>query len=322
MGDRGLKKIMTRRLGMWLCLLAACGGISGCEKRRVLGPPKAVPVREDGLLHLRLMSFNVRYESSEDGGPRAWRERIVGAVQVIRRERPDVMGVQEALHGQVADLWASLPEYEFYGVGRDDARRVGEYSGIFYRRDRFRPDPDQQGTFWLSDAPEKVGSRTWGNEIPRVATWLRLVDLETGRGFYVFNTHLDHRHQPSRERAALLIARRMDARKHPEEPVVLLGDFNAVETNPALIYLTGRKARLAAVEQKWANGMMDTFQSIYPNQKDRRTLHFWRGNPDGVLKVDHILVSQGASVEEAAIVSHDKPLISDHFPVTARVIFR
>lgn len=240
---------------------------------------------------------------------------------MIRRQRPDCIGVQEAQHGQAADLWASLPDYEFFGVGRDNGKRDGEYSGIFYQRERFRPDATDCGTFWLSDTPERTGSRNWGNEIPRVAAWLRLVDLATGRGFYVFNTHWDHRHQESRERAALLISKRIDGRKHADEPVTLIGDFNAVESNPGMIYLTGRRALLAGSEQVWPNGLLDTYQALHAGEKNRRTLHFWRDSREGQLKVDHILVSSGAEIGVAEIVSGDQPMVSDHFPVIARVKF-
>jgi endonuclease/exonuclease/phosphatase family metal-dependent hydrolase len=294
----------------------------GCERKQELGPPKAEVVREDGVLELGLMSFNIRYETREDRDSRSWPERLAGVVAMIRRERPDVMGVQEALHGQAADLWASLPDYEFFGVGRDDGVSAGEYAGIFFRRDRFVIDPQERGTFWLSDTPEKPGSFSWGNEIPRVTTWVRLVDLATGRGFYVFNTHWDHRNQPSREKAAWMIARRVDGRIHKDEPVVLIGDLNTTETHPGYLYLTGKKVKVAGQEQRWSNAMIDTFQILNPSVKDRRTLHFWSGSRAGFLKVDHIFVSDGAEVLASGIISGDKTMVSDHFPVTSRVRFR
>ena len=302
---------------VFIALLAG----SGCQRSRALEQPKAVPVREDGALELKLMSFNVRYENPGDPGPLAWSQRMPWAVRMLRAQQPDVFGVQEALHGQAADLWASLPEFEFAGNGRDDGGRAGEYSGIFYRRDRFEPDPGDAGTFWLSDTPEQPGSMSWGNEIPRVATWLRLLDRATGRGFYVFNTHWDHKSQASRERAAILMAGRIDGRKRRGEPVVLLGDFNSIETNPGIIYLTGGASSLAGAPEIWRNGMRDTFQTLYPKQRDRRTLHFWRGSLAGDLKVDHIFVSKEAEIREAGILSADKPMVSDHFPVVARVVF-
>lgn len=267
------------------------------------------------------MSFNVRYENATDSGTRSWPQRIIGAVKMIRRQQPDLLGVQEAQHGQVADLWASLPRYEFYGLGRDDGERAGEYSGIFYDRDRFQADATEQGVFWLSDQPETPGSRTWGNEIPRIATWLHLIDRATGRGFYIFNTHWDHKNQASREKSALLISQRIDARKHQDEPVVLMGDFNSTETNPGMIYLTGKQISIAGKKHQWPHGLVDSFQTLHANEKKRRTLHFWSDRRDGALKVDHILVSQGAKIDSAEIVSGDKPMVSDHFPVAAHVRF-
>ena len=299
---------MNPRLA-WILLLVFAVGSSACKRSRQLGPPKAVPVSTDATLDLRLMSFNVRYETSDDPGDKNWRQRVIGVVRMIREEQPDVIGVQEAQHGQVADLWVSLPDYDFFGAARDDGQRTGEYAGLFYRRDRFEADATDQGTFWLSDHPEKPGSATWGNTFPRTATWMRLTDRATQRSFYVFNTHWDHRHQGSREKSASLLAARIKSRHHAAEPVVLLGDFNGVEKNPALEQLR-READL-----------IDSFQLMHPRETARTTLHFWRGKRDGTLKVDHILVSKGAEIRSAEIRDHDQPMVSDHFPVTARVRF-
>ncbi len=297
--------IMIRIILIAILALSA----TACRKERVLGPPKAVAVATDGRLELKLMTFNIRYENAEDAGARAWHQRVLGAVRMIREEAPDVIGVQEAMHGQAADLWASLPGYEFFGSGRDDGRRSGEYAGIFFSRDRFEADESDSGTFWLSDNPENPGSKTWGNGIPRTATWMRLVDRATQRGFYVFNTHWDHKHQGSRERSAVLLAERINGRKFPDQPVVLLGDLNAREKNPGVAVLA-RDARLT-----------DTFQARHPKEPARTTLHFWRGTRAGPLKVDYIMVSEGAEILAAEIRDHDKPMVSDHFPVTARVVF-
>jgi endonuclease/exonuclease/phosphatase family metal-dependent hydrolase len=304
---------------MLLVGLATC--LAACRREQVLGPPKAVPVAENGDLELRLMSFNVRYETAEDRGDRSWRRRISGIVRMIHEEKPDVIGVQEALHGQVADLWASLPDYGFAGDAREDGRRHGEYTGVFFRRDRFERSVDDAGTFWLSATPEKPGSRTWGNEIPRIASWVRFTDRATHRGFYVFNTHWDHRNQNSREHSALLLSRRIDSRRLPGLPVVLMGDFNAVETNAAVAYLSGKSATIAGRQRRWENGLVETYQALHPQDAGRTSLHFWRARPLHGIKVDHILAGDGVQVMEAAVRTHDQPAVSDHFPVTATVRF-
>lgn len=299
-----------------IALLALAAG--GCRERK-LGPPRATPVSEDGKLSLKLMTFNVRYENDGDLDSRSWKQRVPGAVRLIREESPAVFGVQEALHGQAADLWASLPDYEFFGVGRDDGKTEGEYSGIFYQRDRFEPDADDCGTLWLSDHPVTPGSKTWGNEIPRVVTWIKLADRASGRPFYVFNTHWDHRNQPSREKAAKFIASRMESRKDATAPVILLGDFNAVEGNPGVSYLAGKRVKLDGADAEWKNGLVDTFQAVHPNSSARTTLHFWSADKSGNRKIDHILASKGVKVMSAEV--RDKPMVSDHFPVTVELEF-
>jgi len=305
-----------------LIFLLILMGLVACREKPRVHFPKAVAVRTDGALELNLMSFNIRYENPADAAERSWSQRSVAAVHLIRQEAPDVFGVQECRHGQAADLWASLPDYRFYGVGRDDGKQGGEYAGIFYQRGRFELDAADCGVLWLSDTPEIVGSKTWGNEFPRIVTWVRLLDRSSERGFYVFNTHWDHKNQYARERSAAMIARRIDARRHSDEPVVLLGDLNAVESNPGVSYLTGKSVSLGGSRQQWKNGMLDTFQVLHADQKDRRTLHFWNRNPSGALKVDHILVAKEARVLKSGIVTRSPQLVvSDHFPVTAKVVF-
>ncbi len=295
---------------------------SGCGRKQVRATPKAVPLREDGVIALQVATFNIRYENTDpDKGRRLWRERLKPMIGTLSRMHPDVFGVQEALHGQVADLRASLPEYGFHGIGRDDGKREGEYSGIFYRNDRFEPDLTDAGTFWLSATPETPGSKTWGNTIPRIATWIRLTDRATGRGFYVFNTHWDHQNQPSREGAAKLITARIDGRRHADEPVVLVGDFNAIEENPAVGYLRGKPATLMGQPSKWEHALVDAYNALHPNDQNRTTLHFWQGSRAGTRCVDHILVQPGTRILMADIVADPEPLPSDHFPVVARIEF-
>lgn len=304
--------------GPWLIGAGLLAGIFlgavACRKQRQLGPQRAVVVEADGALRIRAMTFNVRYENPGDGGERAWRCRLLPVVRMIRSERPDVIGIQEAVHGQVADLWASLPDYEFIGSGRDDGGRAGEYTGIFYVRARFEPDPQEGGVFWLSDTPERAGSATWGNTIPRMVTWRRFTDRASGRAFTLYNTHWDHRHQGSRDEAARLIRRHIALRGQASGPVILLGDFNAIESNPALRFLTtggdGFPLRL-----------VDTFEAVHPDERRRTTLHFWKNTRMGALKVDHILVSEGVKILDAKIRDGDNPMVSDHFPVLAEFEF-
>src|SRR6476620_8033169 len=88
-------------------------------------------------VELRVMSFNVRFAKeghSEAASENNWTDatypRRERAVRVIRENSPDLFGVQEARDQQVEDLEKALPEYAFYGVGRDDGKKDGEFSGV------------------------------------------------------------------------------------------------------------------------------------------------------------------------------------------------
>jgi len=269
----------------------------------LLAPATAAP------LELVAATYNIRREGPDDTGARAWPQRLARVVRTVREIDPDVLAIQEANHGQAADLRASLPDFDFFGVGRDDGRRDGEYVAILWKRDRFRLDPDRSRTFWLSDTPEVPGSSSWGNRFPRCTTWVRLVDRASERGLHVLNTHFDHRHQASRERGAELIARRIAGRQPAGEPVLLLGDFNAVETNPALRVLRGEA------------GLGDALARRRPELRQQGTLHFWRGDDGPPWRVDHVLVSGEPEVPAAGIPkpAPGEPHPSDHFPVWARL---
>src|SRR3954463_11293059 len=137
---------------------------------------------------LKVMSFNIRFAKtghSESAPDNNWEDathpRRDRTVRIIREASPDLLGVQEAREQQLKYLQDAFPEYEFYGIGRDDGKTSGEFSGIFYRKDRF--SQKHAGSFWLSDTPEKPGTTFSFNGLPRIASWVRLHDEKTGRDF-------------------------------------------------------------------------------------------------------------------------------------------
>ena len=61
-------------------------------------------------------------------------------------ESPDFIGLQEVKHSQLLFLLESMIDYDFIGVGRDDGKTKGEYSPIFYNKNKFIVL--SQNTFW------------------------------------------------------------------------------------------------------------------------------------------------------------------------------
>jgi endonuclease/exonuclease/phosphatase family metal-dependent hydrolase len=259
-----------------------------------------------------VMTFNIRYATDRDAENR-WTARRRMLTDLLRKQNPDLIGVQEALDAQLSDILRAVPGYAVAGVGRDDGREAGEYSAILFRSSRFRVA--EAGTFWFSATPEAIASRTWGNRIPRICSWARLID-QNGQPLWMYNVHLDHESQPSREESVRLLLQRIRSRSDASEPVIVTGDFNVGEGNPALEPLVGRSAG--------SPPFVDTFRMLHPDEKEVGTytaFEFGRTKGD---KIDYVLVEPGTEVLRAEILrfSRNKRYPSDHFPVTASIRLR
>jgi endonuclease/exonuclease/phosphatase family metal-dependent hydrolase len=311
-----------------LLVALAASGASATSARRL---PVAVPSTRDSQTAdaLKVMSFNIRYGTARDGD-NAWELRRGAVVEVIEAFGAEVLGLQEALNFQLEELGAALPRYERIGVGRDDGIEAGEYAAILV--DRSRLEVLAQGTFWFSDTPAVPGSTSWGNDIPRICTWARLRDRASGRAFQVYNVHWDHISQPSRERSAELlmrtIARQVLSGEDPSasdqpEPVIVTGDFNAGEANPAFRRLLGVRSEAREVLEAPERALLDTFRLLHPAARDVGTFNGFEGDTSGE-KIDAILVSEEWEVVAAEIVraTPEGRHPSDHFPVTATLRFR
>jgi endonuclease/exonuclease/phosphatase family metal-dependent hydrolase len=171
----------------------------------------------------RVMTYNIRLNTLFDVGNR-WHCRKDRVISLIRRYTPDLLGVQEALSDQMTDLQTGLSDYDSYGVGRDDGKDSGEFSAVFYRRDRF--ELTDKGTFWLSEAPDTPGSKGWDAALPRICSWIKLKDRSTNKDICYFNTHFDHKGHKARQESARLILTRVQQIAGSSAPAILTGDFN------------------------------------------------------------------------------------------------
>jgi endonuclease/exonuclease/phosphatase family metal-dependent hydrolase len=286
-------------------LVAALAGV-GC------GPASAHAVE------LKLMSLNIRYSidgQSEAAAENNWNDashpRRERAIRVIRESLPDVLGVQEPRRRQVDDLKAALPEYAFYGVGRDDGKSAGEYAGIFWRANRFtRLDA---GSFWLSDSPDVPGTSfsKAPDALPRIATWVKLLDRESGCEFVLLSTHWDHQDATARLQSARLIRERLKTLSGGA-PVIVLGDFNSTEGSAEMKEQVGKN-------DPRGPQLLDSYRRVHPDvQPNEQTFHDYRGANQGA-RIDFILCTDRFTPIAADIVrtSYDGRWPSDHYPVTA-----
>ena len=250
---------------------------------------------------LRVMSFNIRYGTANDGKD-VWMNRRELVVQTIKTFHPDLLGTQETLPFQATYINEQLPDYAYIGWSRDDSKD-GEQCGIFVRRVRF--EILESGQFWLSETPDEKFSKSWDSSLPRVVTWSRLKDKQSDREFLFANTHFDHRGTEARKQSAILLRRRL-LEMAPKLPIILTGDFNCDH---------GSEPYQALLEE---NVLRDSYRAIYPNRgDDEGTFHGFSGKP-GSVRIVWILATEKFRATEATIdrTHADGRYPSDHFPVS------
>ncbi len=258
---------------------------------------------------LRVMTFNIRYANPKDS-LNFWDLRKDKVAGLIRYHKADLLGVQEALVSQLKDMEKAMPEFAWYGVGRDDAKEKGEFSAIFYRKDRFKLL--DKGTFWLSENPQQVGSKSWDAAITRVCTWVKFQDLQTNKTFYHFNTHYDHLGKIAREKSSVLLVKQAQTIAG-KFPVLITGDFNVdqkTEAYKTMIANTGfQDAQFVSETPHYGpNGSFNGFSLLKPLQP----------------KIDFIFVKAPVRVLQHAVLTdqQDGRYPSDHLPVIAEVEIR
>ncbi len=256
---------------------------------------------DEGSENLKVMSYNIRLGSAKDG-TNSWALRYTATEEMLKDQKPDVFGVQEALDYQVHYI-EDMCGYESVGVGREDGKKEGEHMSIFWNKKTV--SMLKWGTFWLSETPQKP-SKGWDAACFRTATWALMKDKRTGKKFYFVNTHLDHEGKEAQKNGLKLIVEKI-AEMNPEGlPMVLTGDFNIEPSNPALADLDAR---------------MQSTRKIAEKTDDLTTYNGWGKSS---MMIDYIYVSGFSSCPEYQTVTKryaDRKFISDHYPICATLIF-
>jgi len=259
---------------------------------------------------LRIMTFNVRVNVASDSS-NAWPYRKDTAVSMIRFHKADIAGLQEALKEQVDDLAARLPEYGWFGIGRDDGKDAGEFMAVFYRTDRF--DVLIDSTFWLSENPSTPGL-SWDAACNRVVTLGKFKDKKTDKIFYLFNTHFDHKGQIARRESSKLLLKSINGIAGTS-PVIVTGDFNSTPDSEHYKILTQGDNGIKLIDSKNV--------SYYPHHGPTGT---WTGFKTAYYPnrqpIDYIFIRNNVKVLLHGTLSDsfDGRFPTDHMPVLAEII--
>jgi endonuclease/exonuclease/phosphatase family metal-dependent hydrolase len=254
---------------------------------------------------VRILSCNIRKADADDG-PNGWEHRRDLAARILRERDAGVISFQEMREIQKRDLLAALPGYAAHGLTKT-ARDRHPVNAVFYRTDRFVLV--SAGGYWLSDRPHVPGSTAWETASVRNASWVRLIEKETGREFRVVNTHLDHVSALARRWGAEIL--NADARGYGEDyPQLLTGDLNVDAADPLL-------AAFAAA------GWQDTYATVHGTDDPGPTAHGFEGPAREAAqgRIDWILARGPVMTRGAAIVDEgeDGRYPSDHYFVQADI---
>ena len=256
---------------------------------------------------IKVATYNLRLDLAQDGA-NAWPNRKEAVKALVRYHEFDILGTQEGLAHQIDDL-ASMPEFAHVGVGRDDGRRAGEHSSIFFRRARFALLA--HGDFWLSETPD-TPSLGWDAKCcKRLASWAKLRDAKSGKAFYVFSVHFDHEGQVARRESAKLMLRKIEEIAGGET-VLCLGDFNATpDSEPIRTMLGGALRDAYRVTESPPYGPVGTFNGF-------------KLDAPMTERIDYVFVSRHVRVLKYAVLSDSFAgrYPSDHHPVVVSLEVR
>lgn len=279
--------LIRRIMSVSLCIISSLSGSIAVE------PNPAEPLAANS--DIRVVQFNLRCTGT---GKTSVAYRAPLMVAQLNEIHADSMGFQEANYKWISYLEDNLTDYAYVGVGRTDGGVLGEYSPVFYLKDKY--DAVDSGTFWLSKTPDKPGSKDWGSQNIRICTWALLENKQTGERYVHLNTHLDHISEKARKNQMKVLLEKVNE-LIGLYPIVLTGDFNdeADSEMYALATQVLTDSRLRA-----------------PVTEDKATFHNY-GKATVMEKIDFIFVSENISPLVYHVIDDkiNDAYLSDHYGI-------
>ncbi|MBI1938338.1 MAG: endonuclease/exonuclease/phosphatase family protein [Ignavibacteriales bacterium] len=230
--------------------------------------------------------------------------------EIVLKNKIDLLGSQELHIDGVKSLSALLSGYGWFGVGRENGKELGETGVIFYNKEMF--ELLEQSTFWLSETPNVIGSKSWNSADIRIVTWGKFLLLSDSSIVYLFNTHFDHISSLARQESSKLLLKKIDEIAG-KNPVIVTGDFNMTSAD--------QEYKILVDYYYYYLQMYDTkYKSINGSTGPAGTFNdFLYDNPS--TKIDFIFANPFFDVLTNEVIpdKYEGNFISDHFPVKVQV---
>lgn len=251
----------------------------------------------------KILTYNIRYNNDADG-ENAWNVRKEKVTELLNFYDTDIFGIQEALQSQIEFIDSCLPKYQHLGVGRDDGKSKGEFSAIYFKKEKF--EVIKTSSFWLSETPDTV-SIGWDAACIRICTYALLKDKITQKKFWVFNTHFDHIGVRAQKNSAGLVIKKIFELNKEDDPVILCGDFNMTPDKTPIKYISN---------------ILSDSKYLYKGNKDENEGSFNGFEFTKVVKdrIDYIFLNKFNVLKYRILTdSYQCRYISDHLPVYCEI---
>ncbi len=271
----------------------------------------------------RLMSFNILSIDGDIEGHEWETVRKPACGAMLEDTQPDILCLQECRREQLDYIKGVLPEHMFFMYAKDgvkvtgsesveecndDAlfRNSGQRNVIAVRASRF--ERLDWGRYWFSDTPDVssyVGERFVMGGTPKLTLWLKLRDKESGKTFFVWDTHFfpNPESDDARLACAQMSVERMKAQCSDDDPVFFCGDLNLKYDNVALSPLKG-----------WMKGARTNAKKTDGSP----TYTGFRTNAASWVAIDHIFYRNASAARYKVVntpMADGTSVCSDHFPV-------
>ena len=256
----------------------------------------------------------MRIATKEDG-ENCFDNRRPRILAMLQKEKPDVIGFQEANEEMQDWLVENLQDYIVIGHGRNE-NYGGEGTPIAYNKKRFLLHSFREE--WLSLDPKKPKSRISGLDqsgCPRVYALAELVDRQSGKIFAFCNTHFDHKGKLAQVAECAILFLRIS---ESGLPYVMMGDLNATADHASVQMIQATDRLLGTVDataeikgtfhafsqERVREGRLSKIDHIFTNMEvdPARSYSVTDGNDDGNFYSDHNAVCAFVSFKEATAI--------------------
>ncbi len=257
---------------------------------------------------MKIYSYNITHGKKND-----WNKRKPNVLQLIQDLNADIYCLQEVIdeNDQLKSIQDILPQYNYVGDKRNN--HISGLS-IWLRLTTLGAQNERCPIFYNKNKFDLIDSQTFGinpngsGYLPRTAVKIHLKEKSTGKEFFVYNTHLDHKYEKVRTEQAQMISDDIK-QKCADKPVILLGDFNTTFDKDLKKILT-------------EDGF--THAKTIAQQVEGPSVTHEKGSTKALIECDFIFVkpqskfsiSQYKTVDSIPLTKDSKkPVASDHNPV-------